>query len=91
LANTYSAMLAYQHWWDNQWRSTVAYSFAQSNLPGFANGGLTLQGQAVHANLLWSPLVNATFGLEYLYATRTVESGTYGDLHRVQFSSRFNF
>lgn len=91
LNNTYGAMLSYQHWWDSQWRSTVAYGFVQSNLARFANADLSTQGQSVHVNLLWSPVVYATFGLEYIYATRNVESGIYGDLQRVQFSSRFNF
>lgn len=91
LNTTYSALLAYQHWWSDTWRSSLAYGFAQSDLPAYANGGLTRQGQSVHANLLWSPVVQTTFGLEYIYATRTQENGLHGDLHRVQFSSRFNF
>ena len=84
-------MLSYQHWWSNKWRSTIAYGFAQSDLPNYANGGLTRQGQSLHLNLLWSPLVQTTFGLEYIYATRSLESGPHGDLNRLQFSSRFNF
>ncbi len=91
LDNTYSAMLSYQHWWSNRWRSTLAYGFAQTDLPAFANGGLTRQAQSVHLNLLWSPFLQTTLGLEYIYATRSLENGQYGDLHRVQFSSRFNF
>ncbi len=91
LADTYSGLLSYQHWWNERWRSTVAYSFAQTQLPGFASGLLTRQGQSLHVNLLWSPVVQTTFGLEYIYANRTLENGLFGDLHRVQFSSRFNF
>ncbi|MDD5037059.1 MAG: DcaP family trimeric outer membrane transporter [Methylococcaceae bacterium] len=89
--DTYGAMAAYQHWWSDSWRSTLAYGFAQSDLPAYANGGLTRQAQSVHVNLLWSPLVQTTIGLEYLYATRSLENHLSGDLHRVQFSSRFNF
>lgn len=91
LADNFSAMLSYQHWWSSLWRSTLAYGYAQSDLAYFANGGLTRQGQSAHLNLLWSPVAQATFGLEYIYATRSLQSGPYGDLNRVQFSSRFNF
>jgi len=36
-------------------------------------------------------LLQTTFGLEYTYAMREIESGANGDLHRVQFSAMFQF
>ncbi|MBS1213847.1 MAG: porin, partial [Proteobacteria bacterium] len=91
LVNTYSAMLAYQHWWDNAWRSNLAYGFAQADQPALTTGDLTRRAQSVLLNLLWSPVLQTTFGLEYIYATRTTVEGESGDLHRLIFSTRYNF
>lgn len=91
LVNAYSAMVAYQHWWDTAWRTTLAYGFEQADQPAFVSGTMTRQAQSVHVNLLWSPVLQTTFGLEYIYATRELNNGERGDLNRVQFSTRFNF
>lgn len=87
---SYSGMLAYQHWWDKAWRSTIAYGFARSDQPGFA-ASANRQAQSLHANLLWSPIMQTTIGLEYIYANRELVNGQNGELQRVQFSTRFNF
>lgn len=91
LVNVYGGMVAYQHWWDKAWRSTIAYGFEQADHPATVSGGMTRQAQSVHVNLLWSPVLQATFGLEYIYATRELIDRRDGELSRVQFSSRFNF
>ncbi|TAN70597.1 MAG: porin [Methylobacter sp.] len=91
LVKVYSGTLAYQHWWDKTWRSTLAYGFVSSDQPVFIGGETTRQAQSVNANLLWSPISQATIGLEYIYALRERTDGQTGDLNRVQFSTRFNF
>jgi hypothetical protein len=91
LVNVYSGMLAYQHWWNNAWRSTLAYGFEQADQPSSASPALTRWAQSVHANLLWSPLLSVTLGLEYIYAERQTVDGRRGDLSRWQFSTRVNF
>jgi len=100
LVKVYSAMMAYQHWWNKAWRSTLAYGFAAADQPAFVQqavnlngnvGEMTRQAQSAHINLLWSPWLSTTFGLEYFYALRERADGQTGDLNRVQFSTRFNF
>jgi hypothetical protein len=91
LVKVYGGTLAYQHWWDKTWRSTLAYGFVSSDQPVFVGGETTREAQSVHANLLWSPISQATIGLEYIYALRERTDGQTGDLNRVQFSTRFNF
>jgi hypothetical protein len=91
LINAYSAMLAYQHWWNKSWRSTVAYGYEQADQPAFVSGELTRRAQSVHANLLWSPLLYVTLGLEYIRATRQIVDGRSGALDRWQVSTRVNF
>lgn len=90
LLTSYSGMLAYQHWWSNAWRSNLVYGFAQADQPDFANKA-NRRTQSVHANLLWSPITQTTLGLEYIYANRELVDAQNGELHRLQFSTRFNF
>ncbi len=90
LVPIYSAMLAYQHWWDNAWRSTLAYGVSHADLPAYA-AAANRHTQTVHANLLWNPISQATVGVEYIYGMRELGNGQNGELHRVQFSTRFNF
>ena len=87
----YGGFLTYQHGWSPTWRSTVAYAFAHADNPSFVAKSVNEQAQSVHVNLLWSPLLQTTIGLEYIHASRELGSGREGDLHRVEFSTRFNF
>ena len=87
---SYSGMMAYQHWWDSAWRSNLVYGFAQADQPSFARTA-NRRTQSVHANLLWSPITQTTIGLEYIYANRELVDAQNGELHRLQFSTRFNF
>jgi hypothetical protein len=36
-------------------------------------------------------MLQTTIGLEYIYANRELTNHQNGELHRVQFSTRFNF
>jgi hypothetical protein len=91
LITSYSGYLAYQHFWNSQWRSTVAYGVNEVDNPSFLPGIVSKRVQSAHINLLWSPLLQTTFGLEYIYALRELKNGDEGHLHRVQFSTRYNF
>lgn len=91
LVNVYSGVFAYQHWWDKAWRSTLAYGLEQADQPNFVTRTMTRQSQSVHANLLWSPLPQATLGLEYIYGTRELIDGRNGNISRAQLSAKYNF
>jgi len=86
-----SGLLAYQHYWNDLWRSNIILSHSHADLPAFINGSLTREAQSAHINLLWSPRPQTTFGLEYLYALRELQNSLKGDLSRFQLSTRFNF
>ncbi len=90
LITSYSGMLAYQHWWNNTWRSNWVYGITYADQPAFA-ALANQQSQSLHANLLWNPISQATIGLEYIYANRELLNHQNGELHRLQFSTRFNF
>lgn len=46
---------------------------------------------SVHGNIMWNPLPSLRLGMEYIYASRRLESGAEGVLHRVQASARYMF
>jgi hypothetical protein len=91
LLNIFSGFAAYQHWWNSMWRSSIAYGYATADNPLFAPGTANDWVQSAHVNLLWSPFIQTTFGFEYMYAVRKIQSGVSGDLQRVMFSSKLNF
>ncbi|PPD31704.1 MAG: porin [Methylomonas sp.] len=87
---SYSGMLAYQHWWNQSWRSSLVYGIAYADQPDTVQTA-NQQAQSLHANLLWSPMSRTTIGLEYIYANRELVNNQNGELQRLQLSTRFNF
>ncbi|OAI08184.1 hypothetical protein A1353_06000 [Methylomonas methanica] len=91
LLNSYSGYAAYQHWWNRKWRSTLACGLAFAENPSYVANNVSNWAQSTQVNVLWSPVNRTTFGIEYTYAARTIESGAQGDLQRFQFSAMFQF
>lgn len=90
-ANTgYSALLAFQHYWAPQWRSTLAVSTARSDLPASVAGVLTRSTSSSHLNLIWAPNQRWSLGVEYLQAWRELKQGADGELQRLQLTFRLN-
>lgn len=73
------------------WRSNLALGYSHADLPSFVSRNLTQDVHSAHINLLWSPLPQATIGLEYLYTMRELQDGRDGDLNRILFSTRYSF
>jgi outer membrane murein-binding lipoprotein Lpp len=75
----------YQHNWTDTLRSTVDFGIAHThwgtNAGDTTNAAVsipTLQSDllaAAYVNLLWSPLKQTTFGLEFMYAHKVLRSG----------------
>ncbi len=89
-----SGFIAYQQQWNNQWRSTFLYSFfsADNNSDLLAiTGDPTKTSQSYSANILYSPVKKLTFGAELKVAERELESGSDGDMERLQFSVKYAF
>ncbi|MBD56310.1 DcaP family trimeric outer membrane transporter [Pseudoalteromonas sp. SSMSWG5] len=89
-----SGFIAYQQNWSSQWRSTFLYSFfsADNNTDLLAMSiDPTKTSQSFSANLLYSPVKKLTFGVEFKHAERELESGTDGDMDRLQFSAKYVF
>jgi hypothetical protein len=91
LRTVFAGFAAFQHGWNAHWRSTVAYGYGEAWGADFGPDALNDRIQSAHVNLLWSPFLQTTFGLEYMYATRTTRGSDSGELQRVLFSGKFNF
>ncbi len=84
--------IAYRHLWNNQWRSTFLYSALDvDNDTSLTGLGVTESTHSYSANLLYQANKKLMVGVEYKFANREVESGLDGDMHRVQFSAKYDF
>jgi hypothetical protein len=80
-------------------RPNAAQDWGQPNGPGAASsaqdgGGLSSLEKThytAHANILWTPVPAAQFGLEFQWYRRVVQSGASGTHERIAFQSIFKF
>jgi len=93
----YGGFLAYRHFWIDNLRSNLVYSYgAADNDLTVINTATLLEAtskemQSVHVNLIWSIVPSVDLGIEYLHGYREVESGDEGELNRIQLSAQYNF
>ncbi len=94
----------YTHFWTDTLRSNIAGSYwHQQNkdaLTPFASNtssqastanALFTQTYTAHANLIWSPVPQTNFGVEFMRMQGRLQNGRTGDLTRVQVSAQFKF
>ncbi len=73
-------------------RGNVFYARSEFDNNVLTSGfGVTREVQSVHANLIWSPYPKLDLGVEAIWAERTVESGTNGELMRIHTMARYSF
>jgi len=96
--------LNYTHFWTDTLRSNVAGSYwRQRNNDAFnsqtaisssdnANANtLFKETYTLHANLIWSPVPQTNFGVEFMRMQGKLQNGRTGDLNRLQASAQFKF
>jgi hypothetical protein len=101
---TYLFSVNYTHFWTDTLRSNIAGSYwHQDNkdaLTPFASNvsqqastanSLFTQTYTAHANLIWSPVPQTNFGVEFIRMQGRLQNGRTGDLTRVQASAQFKF
>jgi hypothetical protein len=87
----YAAMIAYQHWWNPKWASTVVYSIASVDNDAAESGADYHSGQYAAFNVRYYPAERVMLGGEVLYGLREDHDGAHGDDLRLQFSAQFRF
>jgi len=87
-----AGFIAYRHFWNERWRSTIDAAAFYGKNPDTAKGSaLNRDAQSFSANLLYSPVPKWTVGVEWFHARRRLENGTDGWYQRLQFSARWDF
>ncbi|MFO7764491.1 MAG: DcaP family trimeric outer membrane transporter [Wenzhouxiangellaceae bacterium] len=89
--STVGGFVAYRHWWNQKWRSNVAFGFLEADNPNFTGEDANKSSWNAQVNLFYSPVPPLSFGVEFLTAEREIESGATGQLNRFQFTTKYAF
>lgn len=83
---------SYQHHWSDKWRSNFMGGYVNIDNEVSLIGNAQNQNiWSAHANLIWQPVKDFKFGLEYIYGHRELDNGTEGELNRTMASAIYNF
>ena len=91
LIDQVSGHVSYRHMWSPQWRSNLTLSHASADNPDSVVGDPAKSYTSTHANLIYSPISNLDLGGELIWADKELESGSNGELHRLQFTAKLGF
>lgn len=91
LGDVTGGFIAYRHLWNEHWRSTFSYAMSSADNPVAAGTDISETVANASANLIWSPTPSLSFGAEYQFAERELESGVDGDLKRLQLMAKWAF
>ena len=83
-------LASYEHHWSQQYRSTLAYSWGEGDLPSGAPATASEELQYLAANVIRQISDRYWVGLEYLYGSNDTLDGEDGDAHRLQLALRFD-
>ena len=90
--DSWGAFASYRHFWSEKLRSNFTLGYLSvDNDVDLTGSGVTSDAASAHINLIYSPVPKMDFGVEYIFATREIESGLDGDLNRVQFSAKYAY
>lgn len=86
------AYIAYQHWWNMQFRSSLVIGYAQADndLSG-TPANPDKRFYSTHLNLVWSPTLDSSLGVEWLHGYRELEDGSDGGVNRLQATFIYKF
>jgi hypothetical protein len=83
---------SFRHHWNDSWRSNFSYSAIMiDNDVALSGNGATKNTSSLRVNALVDAAKNMTLGAELALANRELESGSDGDLTRLQFMAMYKF
>jgi hypothetical protein len=89
------ASVNYTHYWTDTLRRNAAFSYWHQDKQTFDELSDRLfmfkDSFTAHGNLIWSPVPNTNFGVEYIWMKGRLTDGQTGELNRVQVSAQFSF
>lgn len=87
--DAWGASAIYRHYWTDELRSSLAYS--RTGLDSSGSGDMTDSYDTAFINLMWSPMANTTYGLEFQRFDLEEVDGDSFELDRVHLSARYDF
>lgn len=84
-------MAYYDHYWNDQFSSSIGYSRVQVDNTNFQEPTAFKTAQYASVNLLYTPSDKILMGGEFLWGNREDKDGAEGEDYRVQFSFKYNF
>jgi len=87
----YGGFVTYRHWWTDTLSSNLDFGYSAFDLSPDETGEANRKLYSSHINLMWSPLEQTDFGIEYVWAHRKVHDGREGKINRVNAYSVFYF
>ena len=83
-------MGSYQHFWSDDLRSTIVYSWAAGDAPSSVPADTTKRTDYFAVNLIWQFMERAWTGVEVLHGSRSSFGQEYGGDYRLQASLKFD-
>lgn len=87
---SYGGYAAIQHFWNDQWRSTVTYGFLQINTTEGSPADTYKRTQYLDCNLMYSPAEGITIGGGFLWGQRVNKNDVSGDGFRINFLLKYD-
>lgn len=87
----FGVMVQGQHWWNDRWRSTLAYGYLTAEPSGNAPETALNESHYLATNLIWSPIPSVDIGGEYLWGYLETEEDRSGAANRLQASVTYRF
>ena len=92
LTEIVSGYLAYQHWWNDKLRSSFVFGAAYANQDtDKAPLSINKYFASSHINLMWSPSLESTVGIEWLHGYRERYDEQNNNLDRIQLTAIYKF
>ena len=86
----FAIMGSYQHFWSDDLRSTIVYSWAAGDAPSSVPADTTKRTDYFAVNLIWQFMERAWTGVEVLHGSRSSFGQEYGGDYRLQASLKFD-
>src|SRR5262249_6591685 len=84
-------MLYLDHFWSEKFSTTLGYAQTQVSNTNLQTPSAYHMGQYASINLVYYPVKDVFYGIEYLWGRREDKDGNSGEDNRVQVSAHYNF
>ena len=86
----FGAYGAYQHYWNQHWRSTATYGYVRLNTVYSQTPDAFHSSQYAAGNVIWNVRDTVSVGAELLYGTHLEKSGAKGNATRLQIAIQYD-